>query len=359
MDASRTAPPPPPAHGAARHAHPPHATRAPRTLPPVPPQAPGAPAIAGAADTLVAEIMAGLRAPQRHLPCKLLYDERGAELFERITTLDAYYPTRTELGIFQRALPEIAAAIGPHARVVEFGSGSGRKTRLLLHALDRPAAYAPVDISRAQLDATAASLAGEFPALHVTPVAADYTADFQLPLLPVSAGPTLAFFPGSTIGNFEPEEALRFLRHIASLVGDDGALLIGVDLVKDIATLERAYNDPQGVTAAFNLNVLSHVNHICGTDFRLPHFHHRAIYDPRASRIEMRLVCRHAHVVRVPGSPAPLFFRPAEYIVTEHSYKYQPAAFSDLARSAGFSVQASWTDPRRWFGVYLLARQWR
>ena len=354
MDSSRMAPPAPAApHHGAHVAHAPHATRPPRTLTPVPAQTG---AIAGAEDALVAEILAGLRAPERHLPCKLLYDERGAELFERITTLDAYYPTRTELAIFQRALPEIAAAVGAHARVLEFGSGSGRKTRLLLHALDQPAAYAPVDISRAQLDATAASLAGEFPALHVAPVAADYTADFQLPLLPSSGGPTLAFFPGSTIGNFEPEEALRFLRRISSLVGDDGALLIGVDLVKDIATLERAYNDPQGVTAAFNLNVLSHVNHICGTDFHLQHFRHRAIYDPRASRIEMRLVSLHAHVVRVPGSPSPLFFRPTEHIVTEHSYKYRPAAFADLARSAGFHVHAFWTDPRRWFGVYLLAR---
>ncbi len=304
---------------------------------------------------LRAEILEGLRAPSKRLPCKLFYDARGAELFERITTLRAYYPTRTELGILERALPEIAAFAGPDARVVELGSGSGRKTRLLLRALDRPAAYTPVDISRAQLAELAVELAAEFPDLQVSPVAADYTRDFHLPPRLARHGRTLAFFPGSTIGNFEPDQALDFLRRTRAIVGDDGAFLVGVDFVKDIRTLERAYNDPEGVTAAFNLNMLTHVNRILGTDFHVARFRHAAIFDARASRIEMRLISFYAQLVRVPGE-APIFFRPGEHIVTEHSYKYEPSAFTALAARAGFRVQRLWTDPRQWFGLYLLAR---
>lgn len=302
-----------------------------------------------------AEILEGLRAPAKHLPCKLFYDARGAELFERITTLRAYYPTRTELGILEQALPEIAALAGRDARVVEFGSGSGRKTRLLLHALEQPAAYTPVDISRAQLAELAVQLGGEFPELQVSPVAADYTRAFHLPPRGARHGRTLAFFPGSTIGNFEPAQALEFLRRTRAIVGDDGAFLVGVDFVKETRILERAYNDPEGVTAAFNLNMLAHVNRLVGTDFHVARFRHAAIFDTRASRIEMRLISFYAQLVRVPGA-APIFFRPGEHIVTEHSYKYEPSAFTALAARAGFRVQRLWTDPRRWFGVYLLAR---
>ena len=308
-----------------------------------------------ARDALRAEILAGLRAPAKHLPCKLFYDARGADLFERITTLPEYYPTRTELGILEHALPEIAALTGRDARVVEYGSGSGRKTRLLLRALESPAAYAPVDISRLQLGEVAHALGREFPELHVTPVAADYTADFHLPPRQARHGRTLAFFPGSTIGNFEPEQALHFLNRVRALVGDDGALLIGVDFVKDIRTLERAYNDAEGVTAAFNLNMLTHVNRLVGTDFHVGRFRHAAVFDARASRIEMRLISFYAQVVRVPDAP-PFFLRPGEHITTEHSYKYQPSAFTELAARAGFRVQRLWTDARRWFGVFLLAR---
>ncbi len=308
-----------------------------------------------AREALRAEILDGLHAPAKHLPCKLLYDARGAELFEHITTLRAYYPTRTELGILEAALPELAALAGRHVHVVELGSGSGRKTRLLLQALQNPAAYTPIDISHSQLQQLALDLGAEFPELRVSPVAADYTREFHLPPRTPGHGRTIAFFPGSTIGNFEPEQALGFLHRMRALTGDDGYFLVGVDFVKDIRTLERAYNDPEGVTAAFNLNMLSHVNRLVGTDFSVARFRHAAIFDARASRIEMRLISFYAQVVRV-REAAPIYFRPGEHIVTEHSYKYEPAAFAELAGRAGFRVQRLWTDHRRWFGVYLLAR---
>ncbi|HET9982499.1 MAG TPA: L-histidine N(alpha)-methyltransferase [Longimicrobiales bacterium] len=304
------------------------------------------------------DIVAGLTAPARSLPCKLFYDDAGAHLFDRITQLDAYYPTRTELAILRGHAGEIARLLGPRCKIVEPGSGSGLKTRLLLEALEEPAAYVPVDISRAQLEEFAAALAAEMPWLEVLPVAADYTGGFDLPRGARAARRVAVFFPGSTIGNFEPADAERFLSRAAALVGPDGALLIGVDRKKDRATLELAYDDPEGVTAAFNLNILTHVNRLCGSDFDTAAFRHHAFYDAAAGRVEMHLLSLRRQCIAIPpgyGEPAVRIALDAgETIRTEHCYKYHPSEFAALAERAGWRLERVWTDPREWFAVLYL-----
>jgi L-histidine Nalpha-methyltransferase len=258
------------------------------------------PAAPGEARRLMcAEVADGLRLSPPKLSPKFFYDERGARLFDEITRLDAYYPTRTELAILRAHLPAIATRISRRARIVEFGSGSGLKTRALLRALEQPAEYVAVDIAERQLRDFAASLRREFPALHVRPVCADYTQHWTLPGAGVTGERTVAFFPGSTIGNFEERDALAFLRRAHHLVGAGGGLLIGADLHKDTATLELAYNDPEGVTADFNLNVLTRLNRDCGTDFDVDAFSHLATYDRARRRIESRLPTRRLHHHRV------------------------------------------------------------
>jgi dimethylhistidine N-methyltransferase len=322
-----------------------------------PATAPSAEALPDAA-ALRREIVAGLTAPARSLPCKLFYDDVGARLFDRITELDAYYPTRTELAILRGHVGEIADLLGPGCKIVEPGSGSGLKTRLLLEALREPAAYVPVDISRAQLEEFAAALAAEMPWLEVLPVPADYTRGFDLPRGARASGRVAVFFPGSTIGNFEPADAERFLARAAALGGPNGALLIGIDRKKDPATLERAYNDPEGVTAAFNLNILAHVNRLCGADFDLSAFRHHAFYDEDAGRVEMHLVSLRRQCVAIPadrGEPAVRIALDAgETIRTEHCYKYHPSEFAALAARAGWRLERVWTDPREWFAVLYL-----
>jgi dimethylhistidine N-methyltransferase len=310
-------------------------------------------------DRLLDDVVHGLGGPVRKLPPKYFYDAKGAKLFERICELPEYYPTRTEIGILQRHIGEIADALGPDCRIVEFGSGSGVKTRLLLEHTHTPAAYMPVDISRAQLVDFALATAAHFPEIEVLPVCADYTAVWSLPEVGRAAARTIAFFPGSTIGNFEKAEARRFLRRIAALCGPGGGLLIGVDLKKDADVIERAYNDPAGVTAAFNLNLLERINRECAADFDLGAFEHFAPYDAEKGRIEMRLVSTCAQTVRIGAHDGehPLLnvdFHPGQYIVTEYSHKYAPAEFESLVRDAGWSVERCWTDERRWFGVFLL-----
>ena len=313
------------------------------------------------ADRLWEDVRAGLALRPRKLPPKYFYDEAGALLFDRITRLEAYYPTRTELRILDRHMGEIVEAIGPSARILELGSGSGLKTRHLLHHLLRPASYMPVDISRAQLMEFATSIAGELPALEVLPVCADYTQEWTPPAGQAQAARTVAFFPGSTIGNFEPDDAVAFLRRVRSLCGPGGGLLIGVDLHKDRPTLERAYNDGEGVTAAFNLNLLERINRECGADFDTGAFRHHAFYDERRRRIEMRLVStRHSTVTlpgRVPGGgepPSEFHFEPLDFITTEYSHKYTLPDFRELARATGWSVERLWSDERCWFSVWLL-----
>jgi dimethylhistidine N-methyltransferase len=308
------------------------------------------------------EARTGLLLDQPVLPPKYFYDETGARLFERITTLAEYYPTRTELGIIERHMAEIAQRIGPAARIIEFGSGSGVKTRALLRNLEAPAAYIPVDIARAQLMHFAQTVSREFPHFPTLPVCADYTGEWRLPRAQPPAARTVAFFPGSTIGNFTRDEALTFLRRVARLCGADGGLLIGADLHKDRHTLELAYNDPEGITAAFNLNLLHRLNRDCGTNFDTAAFQHRAIYDEALQRIEMRLVCQRPVVVTLPATgaheaTATVAFDAGEYIITEYSHKYTRSSFAELASQGGWAVEQLWTDDEELFSVWLLTTQ--
>jgi dimethylhistidine N-methyltransferase len=307
-------------------------------------------------DGLLRDVLRGLQPGVRKLPPKHFYDAAGAALFDRITELEAYYPTRTELWILEAHVHEMAAAIGPGARVIEFGSGSGMKTRLLLRSLEEPAAYTPIDISCEQLGEFAASVRDEFPGLEVTPVCGDYMQTLVLPRPQRPATRTVGFFPGSTIGNFERLEAAAFLRRIARLCGPGGGLVLGTDMHKDIAVLERAYNDPEGVTAAFNLNLLARINRECGADFDMAQWQHRAHYDVDRHRIEMQLVCTDDCVVTVTanGKDHRFEFRSGEHITTEYSHKFTPESVRDLADQTGWQVERVWSDDAEWFAVWLL-----
>jgi L-histidine Nalpha-methyltransferase len=297
------------------------------------------------------EVLRGLRATPKALSPKWFYDAAGARFFERITSLDEYYLTRTELAILRARASEIAAAAGPGAILIEYGSGAGIKVRLLLDALDRPAAYIPVDISREQLVRVAAGLAADYPTVAVEPVCADYTRPFPLPSLPPDAY-RLGFFPGSTIGNFHPAEAADFLRGVRRAVGGTGSLVLGADRTKDVHVLEAAYADAQGVTAAFNLNLLTRVNRELGADFDLSQFRHRAFFNAAASRIEMHLEARQATTVCVAGEP--ISFQRGETIWTESSYKYDRERLECLAATSGFRVERLWTDADNLFWVGVL-----
>jgi dimethylhistidine N-methyltransferase len=299
------------------------------------------------------EVLRGLRRRPRQLPCKWFYDERGSELFERICELEEYYPTRTELGILERHVAEMAEALGPRCLVVEPGSGSGRKTRLLLDALEDPAGYVPVDIAREALTSSAADLAREFPGLAVLPVCGDFTADIALPPVPAGAARRALFFPGSTIGNFEPADAAKLLARWAAALGPESALLVGVDLVKDRDTLERAYDDAEGITAAFNRNLLARINRELGGDFDPDAFAHRALWNDEERRVEMHLVSRRAQTVTVCGER--FAFEEGESIHTESSYKYGLDDFAELVRDAGLGLERTWTDEEPLFSMHLLA----
>ena len=262
-----------------------------------------------------AEILAGLKAPQKRISPKYFYDERGSELFDKICELDEYYPTRTELAVMQEHMDELAELVGPRAAVIEFGAGSNLKVRLLLDHLHEPAAYVPVDISGDYLVKQAEDLAADYPNVHVQPVCADFTKPFELPEHPVMPERNLVFFPGSTIGNFSRQRAFELLTVMAAEAKSGGALLIGVDLRKDPAILEPAYNDSLGVTAEFNLNVLARLNRELGANFDLEHFEHCAVYDQDEGRVEMRLVSTRPQIVTLRGTK--LVFERGEYIVTE------------------------------------------
>jgi dimethylhistidine N-methyltransferase len=297
-----------------------------------------------------AEVLAGLSQPQKRVPPKLFYDQRGSRLFDAITELPEYYPTRTEIGILERNGAEIADLLGRGATLVELGSGSSRKIQVLLEAL-RPALYVPVDISREHLLESANHLAVRFPALDIQAVCADYSSPIHLPLASAGAG-CAAFFPGSSIGNFDPDHARRFLMRVGDLLGPGGRLLIGVDLIKDTRILNAAYNDAQGITADFNLNLLRRINRELGGDFRPETFRHRASYVTAESRIEMHLVSRAEQRVRVAGED--FSFREGESIHTENSYKYSVERFHALARRAGFAPERVWTDDGNLFSVHCL-----
>jgi dimethylhistidine N-methyltransferase len=304
------------------------------------------------ANTFLDDVLEGLSRPQKWLPCKYFYDERGSAIFDRICGLDEYYPTWTELSIMRRFAGEMARRIGPEAMLVEYGSGSSVKTRWLLDQLDDPAAYVPVDISRDHLEQTANRLTRDYPQLEVLPVCADFTEDFRLPTAARDPAHVAVYFPGSTIGNFTPAAALGLLGQIAGRCGFGGGLLIGIDLKKDPATLEAAYNDAEGVTAEFNLNLLHRINRELDGDFRIEQFRHRAVYDAAHGRIEMRLVSLCDQTV----SLADETFRldRGEAIVTEYSHKYSVAEFAQIAAGADLVLQREWTDPAERFAVLYL-----
>ena len=302
-------------------------------------------------DTLQ-EILRGLRADVPRFPSRLLYDARGSELFERITETADYYPTRTEIAIMRERVGEMADLLGSDTLLIEYGSGSGVKTRLLLNELDRPVGYVPIETSREALDASVELLSKTCPDLPVHPVCADYTSHYEVPRTERASHRRAAFFPGSTIGNFAPDEALEFLTHIAETCGAGGGLLIGVDLNKDTATLERAYDDSEGVTREFEFNVLDHVNRIADADFDKDRFRYEATYVESAMRIDMELVSRAAQTVRI--GPESVRFDGGDRILCEHAHKFTLSSFADLAGRSGFRVERVWTDPAELFSVQYL-----
>lgn len=296
-------------------------------------------------------VLAGLSLPQKAISSRFFYDERGSELFERITEVEEYYPTRAEMEIFLTHGRDIAAMVGDVRALVEFGAGSTRKIRALLEVMDFLEIYAPIDISQEFLTAEARALDADFPELQVVPIHADFMGEVPLPPA-VSDRPRLAFFPGSTIGNFLPAEAHDFLRRVRAVVGPGGKLLIGADMKKDVATLVRAYDDAEGVTAAFNLNLLARINRELGGGFDLDAFRHEARYDEDRGRIEMHLVSLKDQTVEVSGRR--FAFRGGETIHTENSHKYALAEFRLLARSARWEPLRTWCDSGNRFAVHLL-----
>lgn len=300
------------------------------------------------------EILQGLSRPQKTLSSKFFYDARGSMLFDAICELPEYYLTRTELSIMRAHIDEIVALVGPQASLIEFGSGSSLKTRMLLERLDHLAAYVPVDISREHLMAAAESLASDYPDVEVWPVRADFTQPFELPNPSVIPLRNIVYFPGSTIGNFMPEQVHNLLQVMHVEAGEYGALLIGVDLQKDTAIIERAYNDDAGVTAEFNLNMLSRINREFGANFDLDRFQHRAVYDEQHGRMELNLVSKCEQVVRIEN--ASFHFEKGEALLTEYSHKYTMEQFAWMAKRAGFVVDRVWTDPKRLFSVQYCLR---
>ncbi len=302
---------------------------------------------------MVIEVLAGLRASPRVLSPKYFYDERGSQLFDQITRLPEYYPTRTEIGIMRANIEDIVRRVGRQASLIEFGSGSSTKTRILLDHLQDLAAYVPVDISREHLQATVRQLAEDYPHIEMLPVFADFTRPFDLPRPRVMPVKNIVYFPGSTIGNFGPSGALDLLRVMASEAKLGGALLIGVDLKKDTKILEAAYNDAQGVTAEFNLNMLRRLNREVAADFVPDNFRHKAVYNGDEGRIEMHLVSRIDQQFTVAGETFSM--ADGESIRTECSYKFTVEEFAILAAEAGFELDAVWTDDENLFSVQYLS----
>ncbi len=301
---------------------------------------------------LLDEVLASLGTRPRSIPSKYLYDERGSELFEQICELDEYYLTRTEAAILLDNAVEIVACAGPRCMLVEYGSGSSTKTRILLDRADDLAAYVPIDISREILVRSVHALRLRYPRLTVHPVAADYTADHELPALDPPEDRRVVWFPGSTIGNLVPAEAQRFLEHMGRVAGPGGGLLIGVDLHKDTATLEAAYDDAKGLSAEFALNLLDRLNRELGADFERAHFAYRAHYDEREKRIVMALVSRRALRIRIGAHEFEL--EEGETIRTEYSYKYTLEGFAGCAEAAGMRAERVWTDAAGLFSVHYL-----
>jgi dimethylhistidine N-methyltransferase len=306
---------------------------------------------ASAVSEFAADVLAGLTAVRKRLSPKYFYDRAGSELFERITELPEYYPTRCDIGILTEHAEDIAALIPARAAMIEFGSGSSAKTRIVLCRAKALIAYVPVDISAEFLRQQADALRREYPTIAMLPVVADFDKPFRLPAA-VEKLPRVGFFPGSTIGNFEPHEAANLLRNAARILGKGASFIVGVDLVKDTRILQKAYNDSAGVTAQFNLNLLARINRELGGKFDLASFEHHAFYNRERSRIEMHLASLKRQRVRLLGEC--IDFRAGETIHTENSYKYSVEAFRAMARGAGWSPTAVWTDPKQYFSVHVL-----
>jgi len=298
------------------------------------------------------DVLAGLSARQKAIPAKYFYDEEGSRLFEEITALEEYYPTRTETALLRTAAPEIAGYISDGAALVEFGSGASVKTRILLDAAPQTAIYVPIDISPDALEMAAAAINADYPGLIVAPLVDDFTRAIELPDI-AHGHPRTGFFPGSTIGNFEDGDAIDFLNTARRLLHSGAQFVVGVDLVKDEGVLVRAYDDSKGVTAAFNKNLLTRINRELGGDFDLASFEHRAIWNPDASRIEMHLVSLRDQTVTVAGRA--FHFAAGETIHTENSHKFTPEGFARLAERAGWRTLRLWTSPEPAFSVFLLA----
>jgi L-histidine N-alpha-methyltransferase len=311
------------------------------------------------------DVLEGLGEPQKRLSSRWLYDHRGSELFEEITQLDEYYPTRTETRLLTELAPQLAAESGLVHSLIELGSGSSRKTRVLLAALRSLRRYIPVDISDEFLQEAARQLEKDFPGLSVQPVVADFTGPFELPAMPGGNGPdtassgaagNLGFFPGSTLGNFTPKASIELLGHLGRVLGSHSRLLVGIDTTQDPALLIPAYDDASGVTAEFNLNLLDRINRELGGDFDRREFRHLVRYDPMRSRMEMHLVSQRAQVVRVSGCE--FQFAAGETIHTENCYKYSPSGFVRMANAGGWRCKRSWhADGKTGFAVYLLAHE--
>jgi len=300
------------------------------------------------------EVVEGLRRPQKMIPSKFFYDERGSELFEEITRLDEYYPTRTETRILEDHIEEIAEAVGEQSVIVELGSGNSTKTRLLLDHMSDISAYVPVEISEEYLMKTVRSLKDEYPDLSIKPVCADYTKPFRIPPIAKTFEYYVIFYPGSTIGNFRPERAQQFLKTISRLLVPGGGMLIGVDLKKGRDTLEAAYNDAKGVTAQFNLNMLLRLNRELNADLRIDNFEHLAFYNEEKGRIEMHLKSKTGQEVHLNGEA--IHFEEGETIHTENSYKYSLDEFRALVND-WFKVERVWTDEDDLFSMQYLVKR--
>jgi L-histidine Nalpha-methyltransferase len=304
------------------------------------------------ASSFLDDVLRGLSAAPKVLPPKHFYDAEGSLLFERICALPEYYPTRTEMAIMREHVPEIVGLLGSDIELIELGSGASVKTRLLIEQ-GRPALYVPIEISDAALRVASVELATRFPWLHICAVRADFSRPLRMPKftgVPVKL--KVVYFPGSTIGNFTPEDAVTLLRNVRELAGTGGRLLIGVDLKKDRLVLEAAYDDAEGVTAEFNLNLLARINRDLGGDFQVKRFRHKAFYDEHQGRIEMHLESMYSQFANVAGQR--FDFGPGETIHTENSYKYTVPEFQALARRARFEPQHVWTDARNLFSVHLM-----
>jgi dimethylhistidine N-methyltransferase len=300
------------------------------------------------------EIIDGLRQDEKMISPKYFYDERGSQLFDKITTLPEYYPTETEFGIMRANIAEIAALIGPQASLIEYGSGSSRKTRVLLEHLIEQAVYVPVDISEDHLLESARQIRSEFPDLEVLPVVADFTKRFELPNPTVMPLRNIVYFPGSTIGNFTTAAACELLKVMYHEAGENGAMLIGVDLQKDPSVIELAYNDKAGVTAEFNLNMLRHLNREYGSNFDLDSWVHNAQYNRSEGRVEIRLLNDNEQTVNI--GEVTVVFDKGEGILTEYSHKYTLEGFAEMAEAAGFKVERVWKDPDDLFSVQCCTR---